>query len=227
MSKKFNYFFYTLSILYLTVELLNLLEIKFFMKPVLLLSLSIYFYWQVKNLSNFFSNFIQLGLFLSLLGDIALLFADKKELFFIVGLVLFLLAHVAYIISFRSRSSAATIEVSRVQLLFATIPFLSASLIVFFVLRSHLGSLLIPVIAYISVITAMGIAAAFRYKKTSQKSFSSILTGAVFFMISDTLLAFNKFYANFSFAGVLIMCSYIIAQYLIVAGSISHLKKQS
>jgi hypothetical protein len=44
-------------------------------------------------------------------------------------------------------------------------------------------------------------------------------TGALFFMLSDSLLAINKFYRPFPLAGFLIMLSYIVAQYLIVIGT--------
>ena len=71
----------------------------------------------------------------------------------------------------------------------------------------------------------MGIFAAFRYKKVSPASFNFILIGAIFFMLSDTLLAFNKFTNPLPLAGFLIMSTYIVAQYLIAEGSIEQLKK--
>ncbi|MBL0146409.1 MAG: hypothetical protein IPP48_12355 [Chitinophagaceae bacterium] len=42
------------------------------------------------------------------------------------------------------------------------------------------------------------------------------------FILSDSLLAINKFYHSFAFAGVQIMATYCIAQYCIVRGFISH-----
>ncbi|MGO8055650.1 lysoplasmalogenase family protein, partial [Rhizobium leguminosarum] len=45
-----------------------------------------------------------------------------------------------------------------------------------------------------------------------------IITGAACFVLSDSLLAFNKFYAPFEFAGIAIMLTYGIAQLFIAAG---------
>ena len=46
------------------------------------------------------------------------------------------------------------------------------------------------------------------------------LTGAVCFVLSDTLLALNKFYAPFPYAAPLVMLTYCAAQYLITKGFI-------
>jgi hypothetical protein len=44
-------------------------------------------------------------------------------------------------------------------------------------------------------------------------------------MISDSLLAINKFYQPISLAGVWVMSTYIAAIYLIVKGVIAHNEK--
>ena len=49
------------------------------------------------------------------------------------------------------------------------------------------------------------------------------LVGAAFFVLSDSLLAINKFYQPFAFAGVYIMLTYCAAQYFIVNGFIKQL----
>jgi uncharacterized membrane protein YhhN len=48
----------------------------------------------------------------------------------------------------------------------------------------------------------------------------SFIAGAVFFIISDSLLALDKFYRPFALASVLIMLTYGIAQWLIVKAAI-------
>jgi uncharacterized membrane protein YhhN len=48
--------------------------------------------------------------------------------------------------------------------------------------------------------------------------------GASFFVISDSLLAINKFYQPFAHAGILIMLTYCTAQYFIVQGFIKQEK---
>jgi uncharacterized membrane protein YhhN len=45
-----------------------------------------------------------------------------------------------------------------------------------------------------------------------------ILIGAIVFVSSDSILAFNKFYAPITHASFFIMVTYCMAQYLIVKG---------
>ena len=74
--------------------------------------------------------------------------------------------------------------------------------------------------AYMFVISIMAILAGYRYKRVNLLSFRLIYFGALFFVISDSALAYNKFVEPFSFSGVLIMATYMIAQYLITLGAI-------
>ena len=151
-------------------------------------------------------------------------FVSVEQFYFVVGLVMFLIAHVCYIVAFAKNASQKKFTTSLQFKIAIALPFIILSGSVFFILKSSLGALLIPVTIYISVITAMGIFAALRYKKVSPVSFNFILIGAIFFMLSDTLLAFNKFMNPLPLAGFLIMSTYIAAQYLITEGSIEQLK---
>jgi uncharacterized membrane protein YhhN len=45
-----------------------------------------------------------------------------------------------------------------------------------------------------------------------------ILVGAIIFVSSDSILAFNKFYEPVVLSSFLIMITYLVAQYLIVSG---------
>lgn len=86
-----------------------------------------------------------------------------------------------------------------------------------------LGEMKIPVMVYASVIVVMTITALLRYGYTSIQSFSLVFGGAIMFMISDSLLAVNKFLNPFAYAGFWIMATYCLAQFLIVKGIINHL----
>lgn len=77
-----------------------------------------------------------------------------------------------------------------------------------------------PVLMYAIIITVMAIMAVNRYGKVNIFSFKLILYGALFFLLSDSALAVNKFAQPIPQAGVLIMGTYMIAQYLIVYGTV-------
>jgi uncharacterized membrane protein YhhN len=80
---------------------------------------------------------------------------------------------------------------------------------------------------YALVLTIMVLQALFRFGFTSKRSFTLVFIGALFFMISDSFLAVNKFLEPLPFASLSIMFTYITAQYLIVEGTIAHHKNSS
>ncbi len=57
-----------------------------------------------------------------------------------------------------------------------------------------------------------------RFKTTSTESFLLVFFGSVLFVLSDTLIAIDKFYVSIPNDGVFVMSTYIAAQYLIMRG---------
>jgi uncharacterized membrane protein YhhN len=221
----FNVLFFSLAFFYILIELFDLSTFRYFLKPLLLLSLAYHFFNETNTTKSFFISLMLSGLILSCGGDTVLLFASTDPTIFSLGLFLFLVAHVCYILAFIHNIRKSLIPISSKQLLIAILPFAVISTLVFTKLKDNLANLFYPVLTYIIVITIMGIVASLRYTRVLNKSFYLVMCGAVFFMLSDTLLAFNKFNGAFSLAGTLIMTTYIIAQYLLVKGSILHVKQ--
>ena len=75
----------------------------------------------------------------------------------------------------------------------------------------------IPVVAYCIIITMMGIMAGSRQTIT-KFSYGLVLMGAILFIISDALIAFDKFYSPIAMPSLFVMSTYGIAQLLIVLG---------
>jgi uncharacterized membrane protein YhhN len=128
-----------------------------------------------------------IGLIFCLMGDVCLALPQKKA--FMAGLVAFLVGHVFYILSFLSLTSISrwiSIEVLII---------LGVSAFVFFWLRSHLRSMLIPVLLYILVITVMASGAWAVFWKSSFPicGRTLIFIGALCFYVSDVLVARNRF----------------------------------
>ena len=82
---------------------------------------------------------------------------------------------------------------------------------------------MIPVILYMVVILTMATMAFLRQGSVNNLSFNLVVIGAILFLISDSLLALNKFHSPFSFADISIIFTYGLAQLFIVLG----IKKQS
>lgn len=128
-----------------------------------------------------------IGLIFCLGGDVFL--ALPQERMFLFGLVSFLLGHVCYVLGFFyvADLNPWTLGGSAIGL--------AVSGRVFFWLRPHLGSMLVPVIAYIIVITAMVIGAFTVFGDTRLHSTGRFLVifGAVSFYISDLFVARDRF----------------------------------
>ena len=56
---------------------------------------------------------------------------------------------------------------------------------------------------------------------------SLVIIGAFLFIISDSLLAINKFYQPFGYAGIVIMLTYGIAQLFITLGAVRYITSDS
>lgn len=133
-----------------------------------------------------YGTWILVGLILGAGGDVALMFEGPR--WFLVGLVLFLAGHIAYVVAF---ADLAPVDTWAAPLALAP---LLASAAVLVYLWPDLGSMRVPVIAYVAVITAM-VAGAIAITRTFHASDTSlvILGGAVLFYASDFAVARQKF----------------------------------
>ena len=95
----------------------------------------------------------------------------------------------------------------------------------FKLLQPNLHEMVLPVIVYLIAILSMFAAALDRYKKVSDASFYRIAFGGLFFIISDSILALNKFYERIEYAHLYTMATYMAAQYLIVTGAVKQIRE--
>ncbi|MFV0677977.1 lysoplasmalogenase family protein [Variovorax sp. tm] len=157
-----------------------------------------------------FDGLLVAGLVASLAGDVLLMGPAGM---FVPGLVCFLLAHLAYIALFR-------IGVG----LFPRPGALAATLLVGAAMYAFLwhgglpAALRIPVGAYVVVIACMAAQAIGRAAvlRRTDPSASWVAVGACFFMLSDSLLAINRFVMPLPLAQLWVLATYYAAQVLIV-----------
>lgn len=148
---------------------------------------------------------IALGLGFSVVGDVLL---ELPLDLFVPGLVAFLLAHFIYIGALARRWRGLA--------LVGGLVFFAWGGGAFLVLQPGLGDVTIPVAVYCAVIATMGWRASAGLKAEPDKKLAALaLVGAVLFMFSDTVLAFNKFHTPFAGARYLNMCSYWGGQLLL------------
>jgi uncharacterized membrane protein YhhN len=167
----------------------------------------VFYFFQTQNQRNFQDKLILIAFFFSLLGDTFLMFQGEK--YFMFGLGSFLITHLFYIFTF-SRNWLKTNILARIS-------FIIFSVIMLFLLQHNIGiSLFIPIVIYIITITIMAISASER--KANSESYRLVLLSAVLFLLSDSLIAIDKFVVPIPFQTFLIMGTYILAQYLIAVG---------
>jgi uncharacterized membrane protein YhhN len=159
-----------------------------------------------------------LALFFSWLGD---LFLSKPDyVFFLLGLVSFLTAHIFYILIF-TRESKASGELTKVEGNPALIwPFVLYGVALLYLILPKLDDTVIKIaiFLYATIILAMAAQAFNRKSSVSKKSFIWVFAGAILFVLSDSMIAINKFVEPFDFARMAIMTTYIVAQAFIIKG---------
>jgi uncharacterized membrane protein YhhN len=202
--KNFNFYFLLVVLAYfLSINFLPSYEKV--TKPLIMASL-LGFYISGNTRQN--SAFL-LGMIFALLGDVFLLF--EGGLFFTIGLFSFLLMQVSYASVFLSYKGSVS---KNFWLLLALLVVFSSFLL--FLLWPGLGDDKVAVCVYILAILIMvtsGLS-----MNIPSPVYNIVNFGTLSFLISDAVLALNKFYQPVIASDYIIMIPYIAAQYCIVTG---------
>ncbi len=171
--------------------------------------------WQVLRVttpvSARYRRAVAIGMALSLVGDVCLMLPGDL---FVPGLVAFLLAHIGYIVAFAPGSGAKARAAA-----FALVAIIGTANLVGLLPRVA-PELKIPVLAYTIVLAAM---AAFALARAWTPAVSSALPhsarwgaiGAMLFMASDSLLAWDRFAGGIPMSPLLVLGTYYAAQWCI------------
>ncbi len=152
---------------------------------------------------------IVVGLIFCLGGDVALMFMDSKKAF-LIGLILFLLGHVIYAVTFLMYGGAPgeIIWIGLILLIFVAL--------FYTYLYSGLGKMKVPVALYVLIISAMvTFATATLFSGIVPKTTAWLITlGSILFLISDVVLAINRFKVPLKYDR-LSLIPYYLGQFLI------------
>ena len=146
------------------------------------------------------------------IGDILLIKIDDIR-FFRLGLAAFLLGHIIYIPSM-------LFPVEKINIIALVISLLSGAALGFFIHRTIRPNreMRIPSIAYESVIILLVASAVQLFLFKGHPFGTLVLTGSLFFIISDSMLAFFTFRSEPRIGQFLVMLTYITAQLCIILG---------
>lgn len=193
--------------------------VDYISKPLIVITLAGYFLSQTNGDSSSLKKWILLALFFSWVGDVLLMFQQKDKLFFLLGLSAFLIAHIFYIIFFHWVRINENVKGNAWLLLIVVIYY--AALIT--LLSPFLGDMKLPVRIYGIVISFMLMLAMHMLSIKNRSAGRWMMAGALLFVISDSVLAINRFYQSFEIASAVIMLTYGLAQLFIVEGAIRYI----
>jgi uncharacterized membrane protein YhhN len=158
--------------------------------------------------SPFYKYMIITGLVFSLAGDVFLMLPRDR---FVAGLVAFLIAHLFYIAAFAPEINGLV--------WWPLVPLVIYAIVIYRILSPFLGRLQLPVLFYIVVILVMAWLAFERWSHVDQTGALMAFIGALLFVVSDTILAIDRFRGTFKSAPALKLATYFAAQWLL-AGSV-------
>jgi uncharacterized membrane protein YhhN len=214
-TRSLSTIYFAVGIIFIALETIGATWPGIIVKALIIPVLFFLYYRLIKGQINNFHRMIMCALVFSWFGDVTLEFQAKNDLFFMIGLSCFLIAQVIYLIAFFSTKGENVLFFKKIYLI---LPVILYGVIVIYILYDGLGDMKIPVIIYTAVILTMLTSALNREKKVNRNSYILVLVGAIFFILSDSILAINKFGYQFDLAGIANMLTYIIAQYLIAIG---------
>jgi uncharacterized membrane protein YhhN len=163
------------------------------------------------------------ALLLSLIGDFLLgirrLGSLEGQALFLLGLGAFLIAHLVYVAMFRKYWPSIWWKPgpARVSGALAILVVLGSVLAI---LWHSLGTMIIPIVLYSLALSCMGISAMLADLGTPMAAI-----GALFFIISDAMIAMNKFHGHLPGSNQLIWITYYSAQLLILLGVGFHYRR--
>lgn len=149
------------------------------------------------------------GLVFSACGDFILDY-DRVN-WFIFGLGAFFIAHLCYLASLKPYVR----NLKQTQYIAVSILYVSYGGLMLWLLASGLGELFVPVVAYMSILLLMALATVL-----SEKSNAWLIVGGISFVLSDSLIGFDKFYVPIENVSFAIMISYYFAQFALFKGFI-------
>lgn len=165
-------------------------------------------------LSMRYRRWISTGIVCSLLGDVLLMLPHNL---FVPGLVAFLCGHLCFLAAFLGDSRFA----ARPPWLLASLGYGTINL--WLLWNSIEASLRLPVIVYVVVLAGMGGQALVRARVFTQHgdaqagSARRAAMGATLFMLSDSLLAWNRFHAPIPLSSLWVLSTYYLALWWIAS----------
>ena len=210
--------FAIIVIIELIGRLTDNIAMEYPVKPLIMIWMAIYFLLNRRKDSLRVP--VMLAFFFSWVGDNLLMLSGENEMLFYAGVGGFFCAQIVYIYIFStfSESTGSGFVQRTPAIIFLFFLYLAG---VYIFLAPGLEGIMKPIIiVYAISLIAMSVMALNRNGRVNYPSFILTFSGSLLFVLSDSLIALNKFSFAIPQGGFLIMITYIAAQYLIMRGLI-------
>ncbi|MFW9880770.1 MAG: lysoplasmalogenase [Candidatus Thorarchaeota archaeon] len=209
--------FFIFAIIEVFGEFKNKKKIEYCTKPFLMPLLIMFYVFGIVEVSSIadVNWLIVIALFGGCTGDIFLMLEDEDK-WFLYGMGAFLINQIFYIISFFLSISDISNFNTWGYFLFGP-----AILILIFMVPRFINKtedMKTPVLVYLVAILLMHIAAILRFAEFQGLPFVIVYVGSISFIFSDACIAVNKWAGEFTNARLIIMTTYILAQFYITLG---------
>ena len=214
VSGIFLILFIIASLVHIACEARQSLIGRYITKPFLMPALGLYYVTSAPQ-----PNFVFVAAIACCwLGDIFLMVTSpqKEGHYFKIGLVSFLLGHLLYITVFSSYLP----HVINMPLwgLGCLAVYIAAGFAGYRLIAPHAGKMLPAVIAYIIILVLMGVSTAIPLGSVRMAGAVTAMAGALLFMVSDAINAYDRFIGKPPLEWLLTMGAYLAGQFLIVQG---------
>ncbi len=201
---------------------LEVFPYRFVSKPLIMISLIVFYVINQKEDSRRQFNLMCIALSSFLIGDV-LLIAYEINILYIIGVLLFIVGKLFYIFRFSNQRDFNLLRL---------IPFFGVCfiymIVIMLLVMENLGNFLIPILIYLFACLMLILFAFLRKDEVDRSSYLFVLIGVVLAIICDSIIVLQSFYnPEIPYHKVLIMLIYGTSQYLIVRGIVDEGKSKT
>jgi len=218
-SVRFTVAFILISALTILGDVLAIWWLHYSAKPLIMMFLLGFVWQQHRDGAYPDQRWLMTGMIFALMGDVCLMIQETD--LFMPGLGAFLLMQLCYSrVFYRSMRQHGSVRSSRFVGLMLLLFMLYDTAFLYllrpaFTGKPALAGLWWPVVAYAACLSLMGLLATLQPKRPA---YGRVAAGALLFILSDSLIAINKFLFPLPGSALLVMSTYAAAQYLIMTG---------
>lgn len=218
-----KYLFWLIALAQIIAILFDIELLDRVSKSALMFSLLIYFWDRTESQKDIkWVRYTTLAIVFTWIGDIMFVLYIKNFLFFFAGISAYFAAHIFLLFAFVKATFS-----KKIKFHFSIVPLiaLAYTILMGFLIVPYLdGVIQVPVSLYVLSSLTLIIFAWYRKPQTNLDSFLWVIIGVVLIIISDSILAINRFSTTIPYAQYVTTVCFIVAHWLIINGLIKHFK---